>query len=244
MAALTGVLMPSTTRADPLPLKVSNDWGYYNNMAWMALRRGDLNLAEQRLRQAIKTIRPYESMAQAIVARSYADYAWILYREGRYADAEPLAKWSLGVRESNPEVRPESLAQGLYLLAVIRRARRHPADAQPLLTRALAIDERVKGADSPVTAIVLDELAMVETDLGKFDEAEPHFKRALSIRSQFNPDVNLELASTLDHYVAYLRRIKRDEETAEFTERARAIREAFAARESQARVNVPRRGAR
>jgi len=56
--------------------------------------------------------------------------------------------------------------------------------AEPLLQRALAIRERVLGADHPDTANSLNNVATLYQNQGRYNEAEPLFQRALSILEQ------------------------------------------------------------
>jgi tetratricopeptide (TPR) repeat protein len=216
------------------------DWSYYNQIGWLALQRGELNLAERRFRNAIATVRPHGTNGRILMGRSYGDLAWVLYRQGRYGESEPLANWSLSVRETQTNPNPESVSQGLYLLAVIHHAQKHLTRAEGFLKRSLEILELAHSVDNPSTAVIVDELAVVESELGKFDEAEPLFKRALVIRGRSNPSTNLELAATLDRYVTYLRRIHREEETPEFMRQAKAIRDTVADTELKARAHSRR----
>jgi tetratricopeptide (TPR) repeat protein len=73
-----------------------------------------------------------------------------LYRaQGRYADAEPLYKRSLAIREKALGADHPDVATSLNNLANLYRAQGRYADAEPLYKRALAIRERVLGPDHP-----------------------------------------------------------------------------------------------
>ena len=62
-------------------------------------------------------------------------------------------------------------------------------EAEPLLRRALAIQEAALGPDHPNTAYSLSNLALVLRDLGRVAEAEPLLIRALAIRERtLGPD--------------------------------------------------------
>jgi tetratricopeptide (TPR) repeat protein len=50
--------------------------------------------------------------------------------------------------------------------------------------RALAIGERVLGPDHRNVAVSLTNLASMYTDSGRYDEAEPLYKRALAIEEK------------------------------------------------------------
>src|SRR5207253_4044179 len=54
-------------------------------------------------------------------------------------------------------------------------------EAEPLYQRALAIRERVLGAEHPNTAMSLNGLANLYANQGKNEQAEPFYRRALAI---------------------------------------------------------------
>jgi hypothetical protein len=56
-----------------------------------------------------------------------------------------------------------------------------PADARPLLERAVAIDEATYGPDHPTVAVRLSNLAMVHHALGQHVAARPLLERAIAI---------------------------------------------------------------
>ena len=55
------------------------------------------------------------------------------------------------------------------------------AEAEPLMRRALAIDEKSYGPDHPNVAIHLNNLAQLLQDTNRLDEAQPLMRRALAI---------------------------------------------------------------
>ena len=54
-------------------------------------------------------------------------------------------------------------------------------EAEPLIRRALAINENNLGSDHPTVAIQLNVLAYLLHDAGRFGEAELFFRRALEM---------------------------------------------------------------
>jgi tetratricopeptide (TPR) repeat protein len=53
--------------------------------------------------------------------------------------------------------------------------------AEPLMRRALAIDEKSLGPEHPSVAISLNNLAQLLKDINRLSEAEPLMRRALAI---------------------------------------------------------------
>ena len=71
------------------------------------------------------------------------------------------------------------------------------AEAEPLMRRALAIDEQSYGTDHPDVARDLNNLAQLLQDTNRLAEAEPLIRRALAIDEQSygtdHPDVAIRL---------------------------------------------------
>jgi len=70
-------------------------------------------------------------------------------------------------------------------------------DAEPLFKRALAIYEKVNGAEHANTASALLWLANTYSALAKYTEAEPLYKRSLAIYEKVNGPEHPETALPL-----------------------------------------------
>jgi tetratricopeptide (TPR) repeat protein len=219
-------LVAASAGAEDIPIQILQNWSIYNNAGWALLSRGQYDKAEHRFRMAIEEIRPYSKEDQRLLARSYADLARVFYHQRRYADAEPLARWALSVRESNPKVKPDAVFQSLYTLALIEIAQDHFNQAEPLLRRALELQEREIGPNHVQTAATLDELAGVCAEQRKYPEAERLYRRAISIYKRFRPEENADLAGCAERFAALLERVDNKAEAAANREMARKIREA------------------
>jgi tetratricopeptide (TPR) repeat protein len=221
-------------------LTVLQNWQFHNNTAWRYLYKQDYARAEERFRLAIETLGPYHASSQRLLARSYADLARVLYHQGRYEQAEPLAKWALAARENHPKTTPESIFQSLYTLGVIERALKHYDEARSLLKRALALQERAVSHDNPSLAMTIEELAYIDREDSKFVMSDRYYKRAIAIREKQNLPNNLDLAATYDDYADLLTRMKFVDDAEKWHDKARAIREASA---QSAREEADRRAA-
>ena len=73
-------------------------------------------------------------------------------------------------------------------------------------------------------AVTLNGLANVYRDAGRLTEAEPLYRRALSIRQDALPAGNPYIAETLEDYAELLRLMGRDDEAASMAQRAAAGR--------------------
>ena len=78
---------------------------------------------------------------------------------GRYAEAEPLIKRSLAIREKVLGADHPDVARSLNNMADLYERQKRYADAEPLYRRALSIRERAAGPDHPETATSTNNLA-------------------------------------------------------------------------------------
>jgi tetratricopeptide (TPR) repeat protein len=226
-----------------------HDWLFYNDAGWFFLNRKNYAAAEDRFRRAILAVKPYEATRRVLLARSYADLARALYHQRRYAEAEPLARWSLEVRQAQKGVPPEVVFQGEFLMAQILRGQKRYAEAEPLLKDALTLQEKSIGPHHENVALTAETLAEVYRDQGKNPEAELYYKRAVAVSeaSAPDPDRSLAVAEVSEHYAAFLRRLNRTSDADGLETRARAIRdtvETEAARARAARAGAQFKGFR
>jgi tetratricopeptide (TPR) repeat protein len=114
------------------------------------------------------------------VAVSLQSLAVLYYHEGRYADAEPLYKRALAIREKAFGPDDPQIATSLNSLPALDSQGRY-ADAEPLLRRALAIREQALGRDHPDVATSLNNLAFLCRTQARYADAEPFYKQALTI---------------------------------------------------------------
>jgi len=105
--------------------------------------------------------------------------AHLLYDLARWPDAEEELRLAQGEAEALDD--PAILAVALNDLAALLKDTNRLAEAEPLLRRALAIDEHSFGPDHPDVAIDLNNLAMLLQATNRLAEAEPLLRRALSI---------------------------------------------------------------
>ncbi|MBL7491632.1 tetratricopeptide repeat protein, partial [Frankia sp. AgW1.1] len=110
--------------------------------------------------------------------------------------------------------------------AVYLREHAQPAEALPLLERALAIAEAVDGPDHPDVSARLNNLAVALRDLGRVSEALPLFERALAIaEAVYGPDHSI-VSTCLNNLAMALQDLGRAGEAVPLLERALAIDEA------------------
>jgi tetratricopeptide (TPR) repeat protein len=108
-------------------------------------------------------------------------HAGILWKMGRYPEAELLLRQSLAIDEKALSSEHPNVAILLNNLALLLSEQGNYADAEPLFRRALAIDEKALGPNHPGVATDLNNLANLLYAQGKYDDAEPLYRRALDI---------------------------------------------------------------
>ena len=101
-----------------------------------------------------------------------------------------------------------------------------PAEAKPLLERALAIDEATYGPYDPTVARDLNNLAEILRDLGQPETARPLQERALAIDEAFHGPDHPEVATHLNNLATILRDLGQPGAARPLLERAVAIDEA------------------
>ena len=94
------------------------------------------------------------------------------------------------------------------LAGLLQATNRH-AEAEPLIRRALAIDEESFGPDHPNVANRLNNLAGLLQETNRLAEAEPLMRRALAIdEKSFGPD-HPNVGTCLNNLAGLLRATKR-----------------------------------
>ncbi len=112
-----------------------------------------------------------------------------LHGRGRYADAQPLFKRALAIREARLGPDHPDTATSLNNLANVLHGQGDLQGARILHQRALAIREARLGPDHPDTATSLNNLALVLHAQGDLQGAHPLYQRALAIReARLGPD--------------------------------------------------------
>src|SRR5262249_36931015 len=138
-------------------------------------------------------------------------------KRGKPAEAEPLARRSLEIREKALGPDHPIVASSLDTLAeVLCHLGRHD-QAEPLARRSPAIREKDPRRDPPERA---DSLG----PRGKDHEAEAVYKRALAIREKALPADHPALIDLLDRFAALLRKAGRAAEADAIDARAKAAR--------------------
>ncbi len=121
-----------------------------------------------------------------------------LYEARKYAEAFPLAKRALELREEALGPDHPDLAKPLDNLAELYFSTEDYAQAEPLFRRVSALQEKAFGPEHPEVATALNDQAWLYVFTKDYAQAEPLFRRALAIREKaFGPE-SPEVATTLN----------------------------------------------
>jgi hypothetical protein len=112
--------------------------------------------------------------------------------------AEALAPHARGIaEEADRRSIPEPTSRLMSQLGLFYQSRAEWGQAEPLMRRALGIDEKSYGSDHPLVAIRLNNLASLLQDTNRQAEAEPLIRGALEIDEKSygsdHPDVAIDL---------------------------------------------------
>jgi tetratricopeptide (TPR) repeat protein len=180
----------------------------------VARSRGDVAERQQALRTALDAINSVGSGAATDVREwsVWTPIAAHVAAVAAHADEANLA---------DPTVRL------MNSLALYYGARGRYREAEPLLRRALAIDEQIFGKEHPNVAVRLDNLAQVLLDTDRHDEAEQMMRRALAIAERSLGAGHPTVATILNNLGQLLLATDRLDEAQQVLRRALAIDERF-----------------
>ncbi len=173
-------------------------WETYMAAGDKAYQQGNYQEAEKQLVAALKEAEGFGPQDPGL-ATSLNDLAVVFQTQGKYADAEPLHKRSLAIREKVLRLEHPDVAQSLNSLAALYHAQDRYAEAEPLHKRALAIWEKALGGEHPHVATGLNNLALLYHAQGKYAEAEPLYKRSLAIGEKALGPEHPNLAMSLNN---------------------------------------------
>ena len=144
---------------------------------------------------------------------------------GRYAQAEPLYRRALTIREKALGPEHPDVAQPLNNLALLYYATGRKEEAEPLYQARPRDQGEGLGPDHPDVAQSLNNLALLYYATGRKEEAEPLFKRAIAIGEKMLGPEHPDLATWLNNLAALYYATGRKEEAEPLLKRALTILE-------------------
>ncbi|MGD9683550.1 MAG: tetratricopeptide repeat protein [Candidatus Obscuribacterales bacterium] len=156
-------------------------------------------------------------------------------QKGDYRKAEELLRTALDQTRDRPAA---DQLQSLNSLSVVLTELGRPAEAEPLLRRVLAIQERLLPADSLETARTLSNLSECLRQQGKLEEAEKLIRRSLPIVEKQLGSDDLAASVVLNNLSMILLDQCRYDEAEELMKRSLAIRQTRLGAEDKAVATV------
>ncbi|MDH3629252.1 MAG: serine/threonine-protein kinase [Acidobacteriota bacterium] len=123
-----------------------------------------------------------------------------LLEQDRMTEAREILDWLLD--RSEAEEREEILPPTLNALGTLYAKQNQLSEAEASFRRALEIDERIEGSDSPYLAAALEGLAGVHRDGGKPNAALKLYERAIAVLEPSVPDEDPDLIRIRSAYNA------------------------------------------
>ena len=147
------------------------------------------------------------ALREKVLGKESADTAESLYWLGRLKGARADYKTALTLTERAVRIREAmgehpALAEALNQLGLTLKSLGRPREGEPLLQRAIAIEEKTGGANLHKW---LSNLAAIEMDLGDFDAARRLLERALDIGVRAEGKVGIQVDVTMLNLAGVLR---------------------------------------
>ena len=190
--------------------------------AYAANDLGLLYLDQARYAEAEPLLKEFLKFAEQQATEAEQRVAGVEQREPP-ANVEVLSDTAQAGR-SVPST-PAYLGVALNSLALLLHDTNRLAEAEPLMRRALAIDEQSFGAEHPSVAIDLNNLAQLLKATNRLAEAESLMRRALAIREQSYGPEHPRVAIALNNLAVLLQDTDRLAEAEPLMRRAMAIDE-------------------
>ncbi|MBZ5621576.1 MAG: tetratricopeptide repeat protein [Acidobacteriia bacterium] len=190
--------------------------------AQLALQKHDQ--AEASLRRALKIQDRLTGRDRSRTAETMFQLALVLNTQAKYEESEQFFQGSLKIWEAVSGLNDASVARVLTEYGDFLRHRGRSAEAELVLRRALAIDEKAL-PDHVFLSTILNDLALAVEFQSKYEEAESLFLRALDIAEKRAGSEGVAASRILGNLAALYRGRGRLPEAEKMAFRALALRE-------------------
>lgn len=153
-------------------------------LAWLAVSAAEPAAKLEQLEAEVAKAEEAHGAESLRLAEAIDSLATELESQSRLADAEPLRKRSLSIREKKLGSEHPQTATAFHDLAALYHSQARYAEAEPPYRRALEIREKSDGADSTAVADSLAKIGELYMDQSRHEEAGKAFVRSLAIREK------------------------------------------------------------
>jgi tetratricopeptide (TPR) repeat protein len=177
----------------------------YDDLAIIALSRGDFVQAEEMARRALhfaELALPGENPA---VAASWNTLGQACRFRGDYPEAERAYRQAIAIWEKSVGPSHPNLAKGLMNLAMLYHERGRETGAESLYRRASAILEQSFGADDPQPLLARNQLAEILRAEHRYSESKRLSLSTLAALEKALPPDDVRLARARSNYARLLR---------------------------------------
>jgi len=157
-------------------------------------------------------------------AKLMATIGAVYYKLGLFAEAEPLYRQSLELREQVLGAEDSETLGSMNNLATLYMNAGRPDEAEPLYVAALAGRRRVLGSQHPDTLVSMNNLAILSRKLGRHDVAERLYTEALAAQRRVLGSSHQDTARTMNNLSELFRIEGRLAEAVPLQEEALAVR--------------------
>jgi tetratricopeptide (TPR) repeat protein len=162
---------------------------------------------------------------QLLLSDSLQERALELFDRGDYADAEPLVRRALEIRETILGPEHQDVMFSMNNLGNINWRLGRYAEAESLHQRVLVVRERTLSSDDPLIATTLNNLGLVYWNQGRYADAERAYGRSLAIRERALGPSDQLVASVLNNLALVYRNEGRYADAETLNKRSLAILE-------------------
>lgn len=168
----------------------------------------DLDRAEPLYRAAIERLQAQQPERQSLqeLATATAGLAELYYRNGRYADAEPLLKQVLALRRRTLPAGDPAVADAVEELGLNQSDQGNDEQAERYLRDALTLRRKALGtAPHPDVAENLNNLALLLMNAGRYDESEALYLEATAMNRTLHGAEHPDVATALNNLGLFYR---------------------------------------
>jgi tetratricopeptide (TPR) repeat protein len=194
------------------------------NMAILPTQTGNREEVIALLREAIAAHEQVGHTENITVVRECL--AQILRKEKRYQEEEPLLIDALADLTKQKEANPALMGAALNNLAVLRFDQRRYEESINLQEQSIHVWEMASGKEDPFLVAPLNDLATAYVSVGRFEDADVSYRRAIDICRKTLGEDHIDYAVLLKNYAFVLRKLGHKREAKKLESKGELIQQA------------------